>query len=803
MDFRSDDLLRKWLLSDSLNFTRFFFKAQNNGKKFVIGRHHRLICDKLNGVLQGKIKRLLINIAPRYSKAVDVATPIMTTKGFKRADEIAIGDYMFGRNGKPTKVLGVYPQGVTDAFRVTFSDGSSLITSGEHLWALNHRDLSRKNKFQFQEIRQTKELIGTLYSCDGHKMWHIPTTYGITPTENQELEIDPYLLGCWLGDGSSYKSEICTMDGEVVSAFEKCGYGVTIRKHQNSGKAIEYGITGGFYVALKKLGLLGNKHIPTKYLLASKDERLALLRGLCDTDGTCNKQTGQVIFCCTNPTLRRDVKTLLATLGYYYTECDYQIMLRAKDCPFTLPRHVKKWKPLTKKHFSKRFISSIDKVEDRETVCFTVDADDHLYCAGEDMIVTHNTEIAVKNFIAMGFAINPAAKFIHLSYSGLLALDNSVAVKNIINSDEYQNLFDVRIGMSSDTKTRWDTFHGGGLYATSSLGQVTGFGAGSVGNEDNSFQFGGAIVIDDPIKPDNALNDNAREAVNQHFETTIRNRVNSRETPIIIIMQRLHEHDLCGYLQELEPGEWDVLSIPCIDYDDEGNERALWPFKHTLEELRKIEAANQFVFDTQYMQNPQPMEGLMYANFRTYDALPIEPSIRKNYTDTADTGSDYLCSICYVETKMGMYVTDVLYTDKPMEFTEPKTAEMLLANQTALVKIESNNGGRGFARNVERAVRYSGGSIANKMMFVTFHQGANKHVRIFSHSAEVQNLIYFPSNWERRWPQFARTVKSYRKVGRNAHDDAPDVLTGMVENYLNGSTGAMKATVKQYGVERH
>lgn len=412
------------------------------------------------------------------------------------------------------------------------------------------------------------------------------------------------------------------------------------------------------------------------------------------------------------------------------------------------------------------------------------------------------TEIAVKNFIAMGLALNPSAKFIHLSYSGLLAVDNSVAVKNIINSVEYQQLFNVKIGLSSDTKIRWDTFSRGGLYATSSLGQVTGFGAGSVGNEDGSFEFGGAIIIDDPIKPVDALNDNAREAVNQHFETTIRNRVNSRNTPIIIIMQRLHEHDLCGYLQEVEPGEWDVLSIPCIQFDEEGNEEALWPFKHSLEELHKIESANQYVFDTQYMQNPQPVEGLMYSTIRTYDAIPIEPSIRKNYTDSADTGSDFLCSVCYVETKSGMYVTDVLYTDKPMEYTEPKTAEMLMKNQTAYVKIEANNGGRGFSRNVEKAVRYQGGPIANRMRFVTFHQGQNKNVRIFTHSAEVQNLIFFPSDWERRWPQFARAVKGYRKAGRNTHDDAPDVLTGMVENYHNGATQPLKATPSVMSIDR-
>lgn len=408
------------------------------------------------------------------------------------------------------------------------------------------------------------------------------------------------------------------------------------------------------------------------------------------------------------------------------------------------------------------------------------------------------SELVSRNFIAMGLAINPAAKFIHLSYSGDLALGNSVAVKDIVKSEDYQRLFGVEIAVGTDTKSQWNTTKGGGLYATSSLGQVTGFGAGAIENEGDAWQFGGAIVIDDPIKPADALSDNNREAVNLHFETTIRNRVNSRNTPIIIIMQRLHEHDLCGYLMELEPDEWEVLSVPCISYNEYGEEEALWPFKHTIEELHKIESANQFVFDTQYMQNPKPLEGLMYSKLRTYEILPMEQSIRKNYTDTADKGADFLCSVCYVETPSGMYVTDVLYTDKPMEYTEVKTAEMLLINGTQLVKVESNNGGEGFARNVEKNVRLQGTPVALKMNFTSFFQSLNKNVRIFSHSAEVQNLIFFPSDWETRWPQFAQAVKGYRKVGRNAHDDAPDVLTGMVENFTPGVTTGVTGHVHKF-----
>lgn len=390
------------------------------------------------------------------------------------------------------------------------------------------------------------------------------------------------------------------------------------------------------------------------------------------------------------------------------------------------------------------------------------------------------TELAVKNFIAMGLAVNPSAKFIHLSYSANLAQDNSIAVKNIVQSEEYQRLYPTRITFGKNQKSQWDTDQGGGLYATSTLGQITGFGAGLVEEEGKPYRFSGAIVIDDPIKPEDALSDVVRERVNRRFETTIRNRVNSRNTPIIIIMQRLHEHDLCGYLQEIEPEEWTVVSLPVVQTNESGEREALWPYKHTLEELDKINAANSFVFETQYMQNPRPMEGLMYPHpFKTYDILPnVKLGTLCNYTDTADTGADYLCSIDYLAMADGYYVIDVLYTKKPMEFTEQATAQMVSKDGVRYCVIESNNGGRAFMRNVERLTREYGN---HKATFIPFTQTKNKAVRIFTRSAEVNNMMVFPSDWERRWPEFASSVKSYRKEGSNAHDDAEDAITGIIE----------------------
>ena len=221
----------------------------------------------------------------------------------------------------------------------------------------------------------------------------------------------------------------------------------------------------------------------------------------------------------------------------------------------------------------------------------------------------------LKAFVKKGLAINPASKYIMLSYSANLALDNSERIKDAVASEWYSDIFPwVQIKRDSRSKQKWYTTAGGGIYATSSDGQVTGFGAGLVKEESaGDFEdidtannvWGGAIIIDDPLKPLDASSPVKRQKVNDQFENTIRSRVNDRSTPIIIIMQRLHKQDLCGYLLDLEPDEWEVLSLPALSVDSEGRETALYPFKHTVEELHKIQAANRFTFETQYQQNPQ------------------------------------------------------------------------------------------------------------------------------------------------------------------------------------------------------
>ena len=391
------------------------------------------------------------------------------------------------------------------------------------------------------------------------------------------------------------------------------------------------------------------------------------------------------------------------------------------------------------------------------------------------------TELAVKAFIAYGFALNPRSKFLHVSYSQELAVANSEEVRDsFILNPEYDRFFNVGLNPSSTAKKKWETRDGGVLYATATGGQVTGFGAGDVDNEEDFFndyeqttKFSGAIVIDDPIKPEDADHPLIRNKVNQRFESTLKNRVNSVNTPIIVIMQRLHENDLCGHLLNEYSDEWDVLKLPCID--DDG--KPLWEFKHDLEWLHKEQAKNPINFSRQYMQNPKSREGLLYgSDFKTYNEIPSGK--RFNYTDTADTGSDYLCSISYVVNGGYAYVLDVVYDDSKNELTEPIVVDSLNKNSVGTCYIESNNGGRAFSRNVDRLSKDMGNG---KTIFKPFHQSKNKVARILSNSSNVKNHIIMPYDWADRFPKFYKDVTGFLSKGKNEHDDAADALTGVYE----------------------
>jgi predicted phage terminase large subunit-like protein len=233
------------------------------------------------------------------------------------------------------------------------------------------------------------------------------------------------------------------------------------------------------------------------------------------------------------------------------------------------------------------------------------------------------TEMAVVNFIAKGFQVNPGSRFIHATFSDDLARENSDKIKSLIETEDFQSLETVTIKSDTKAKDRWKTDQGGGMLAKAAGGPITGFRAGYM----DKTRFTGALVVDDPLKPDDAFHPAKRKAVNQRATNTFRSRLAHENVPILVIMQRLHSDDFAGHLLKGGTGEvWDHLDLQVLidnsqAYPKEwthGNPIAhgledgpLWADKQNLEEIDVIKA-DAYTFASQYMQRPVSAEGALF-----------------------------------------------------------------------------------------------------------------------------------------------------------------------------------------------
>ena len=441
------------------------------------------------------------------------------------------------------------------------------------------------------------------------------------------------------------------------------------------------------------------------------------------------------------------------------------------------------------------------------------------------------TELAVINFIAYSLALNPSCRFMHLSYSDDLVLENSEKIRDIVESESYKTLFgNVSLKKDSKAKKKWKTDAGGSLYVASAAGQVTGFGAGKVDSDDDEDEiinfidgiddkkgFNGAIIIDDPIKPEDTDYTSRRDKVNQRFESTIRNRVNSRNTPIVIIMQRLHPEDLCGYLIESEPDEWEVLKLPIV-WDKKSIETAkryieipdsikvgdpLCPdkFNHAEIELERKKARLKGTthFETQFMQNPQPKEGLCFAQTELkylddigFNKMMAMPGIDLFYGDTADEGEDNY-SMPFAKIINGkVYVHDCIFTQDNLAAVEPRIIASVGEYNPNKVFIEANNAGSLHIKDLRKNIpqymaeinrrRMKDGGV--KMTPPKIHgikNTSNKLIRILMQESFIKDNFVFRCEFgsESEYGKFMKQIWRYLKNGKEKRDDAPDSIAGL------------------------
>lgn len=371
------------------------------------------------------------------------------------------------------------------------------------------------------------------------------------------------------------------------------------------------------------------------------------------------------------------------------------------------------------------------------------------------------------------------------SYNETLSTMFSKNVRNSIQeekADQYKPVFsdvfpNVRIKRGDGAMNLWSLEGGYNNYlATSPTGTATGFGAS-------------LLIIDDLIKnSEEAYNENIKEKHWDWFTNTMLSRL-EEGGKIIIIMTRWSSDDLAGRaLQHYKEQGAKVKHISMKALQDDGTMLCPEVLSRKSYEA-KIKAMGEDIASANYQQIPIDLKGCLYTSFKTYTDVPKDEKGNmlftsiKSYCDTADTGDDNLCNIIYGEYNKEAYVLDVYYTKESMETTEKEVARRLYELGVNVADIESNNGGRGFARSVERILKEIYKSSKCKIKW--FHQSQNKVARILSNATWVMNHIYYPVNWRDRWPEYYKDMVKYQREGKNKHDDAQDCTTGVAEQFTN------------------
>lgn len=418
------------------------------------------------------------------------------------------------------------------------------------------------------------------------------------------------------------------------------------------------------------------------------------------------------------------------------------------------------------------------------------------------------TELVAINLIARGLALNPRARFLHISYSDDLALLNSETAREIVQSEEFQQLWPLAIADDAKSKKRWNVMHdgkkAGGVYAVSLGGQITGFRAGHMAEG-----WQGAIIIDDPLKVEDAYSKTARAKANRKLVSTVKSRKANPDTPIIVIMQRLAEEDPTGFIKAGHvPGEWEFINIPALiddeyvealpekfrdqiedDGRDEQGRFSYWPYKEPLADLLELEQKDRYVFTGQYMQRPSPLGGDIIQGkfFGRYKVLP--PLLfRKVFADTAQKTAernDYSVFECWGKGEDGrIYLLDLIRGKWPAPelkrraiafWSKHKNLGDEFSPPLRQMLIEDKSSGTGLIQDIQE----SGGIPVKGIERVS-----DKLTRVMDVVSYIESgLVFIPE--EAPWVNdFVAECEAFTADDTHAHDDQIDPMVDAINDML-------------------
>lgn len=494
-------------INDLYLFYRYFIASDY--KDSVPAPHIKQLAHELMKLMvTDEYHRLAVSMPPRHLLAD--STPILThNRGWTTHGDLKIGDYVYGLDGKPTKIIGISPKQECDRL-ISFSNGSQILAHECHLWSVYRRG---NKKLQ---VLPTKEMEDNFSYTEknGKKRYryHLPLIEPIQFTE-KELPIDPYWLGLWLGDGT-YNKPCITHSEEDNQFIDKVPYEVSSQSiHKDTNVCTTYFSNQGLLAKIKELDLYENKHIPQIYKEASFQQRLELLAGLIDSDGNVDKK-GRVRFINTNKQLIDDVYELCCGLGLYpylmkyeadkineYKKNSKSLQIKSKkDCyhigfqpRYSIPTTVPRKKIIRKGLRRKLSITNIEKTDNAEMgKCIEIENEDGIYLVGKEMIPTHNSK---SSMVTLSFPLwlifqNPNLNILIITV-GALTEKFGIKIREYVR--EYGGAFNCYLSDVKQASTHI-MFCDKDKHLYKGSIRLTGIG-GSVTGQDAD-----VVILDDPYK---------------------------------------------------------------------------------------------------------------------------------------------------------------------------------------------------------------------------------------------------------------------------------------------------------------
>lgn len=769
-------------------------------KKFYLPRRHvlKVVVDDLQDLFDDKIDFLGVSMPARTGKLVADDVPVLTSEGWKKHGELKVGDKVVSPNGKYVKVIHVFPKDYAN-IRVHFADKTYVDVHENHEWLVYNRRSHR------EMVLETNQMIDDYDKPSGRCNYFLP---GIEPMrgEHKDLPVAPYTFGAWLGDGRNTNPDICGPESDyaIVEHIVRDGYEISWHTtHKTTG--VKYYGFKSLRVGLQKIGLCHSrrrvpKYIPDIYLTASLEQRLELLAGLLDTDGTLTSIENRYHFSTTEPELRDGFVQLISTFGWRASvsadlpkvsssgvigrKTVYQIGFNPTFyIPCVLPRkqlHV----------FSKQRrlgITGFEYIEPKQGNCITVEGG--MYCVGERMHPTHNSTLCIM-FMTWLMGNRPDVASVMSGHSDKLTDGFYREILSIITDDATYNWSEIFSPLKIvDKSAKNETIDLGKpkRFPTMTCRSVGGTLTGAV-----EVGTGGILYCDDLVEDlEESLNPNRLQAKYDAYLNQLKDR-KKQGAKELMVATRWNVFDPLGRIAAQYEGNprYRFRVLPAVD--DEGHSNFVYKYGLGFDDAYYHdikESIDDATWWAKYMGKPYIREGLLFpANDLNYynGVLPDgEPDEIIAVCDTAWGGGDSLSmpfAYCYGN---DIYIHDVIFNRGDKTVTRPIVIAKMKTHRPHKTRFEQNNGGDEYADIVDSELRKDG--VRLNITSKRSPSNQSKLSRIIMFAPEIKRMFFIDEKHRsKEYNQFMNELTMFVQTGKNLHDDAPDSLGMLADFKFNG-----------------